>query len=286
MEFCQALEIWLQRAAADPLSRVRTDGWERTVDWRVDGITCRFKLGPDGVRREETRFGKADLRLELDRATLDELVEGRLHFFLALWGSGRIKFRGAFGDAYRLGYLLSRDRRARRVVFVAHCWLNVNTRFPGGGSHPGAVPPVVQALADSGVGIVQMPCPEFRCFGLEKYRFGFPDETRIRSCFREVALSVLQDVWAYQDLGYQVEAIIGMDPSPSCGVLRTKGKASLLGLGSDTSEAAGRGVFIEELHRLAEENGRPLPRVIGLRRVLSPDEGDPEGLEELRAVLA
>lgn len=286
METRVILQDWLEKAAAGEGFAVRIQGWERVVDWLVDGVACRFRLGPAGVTPLSPGSSpEPDLRVELDRATLDEIVSGRLHFFLAWWGAGRLKFTGPLGDAYRLGYLLGHDRRSRRVAFVTHCWLNLNTRFPGGGTHAGAVPAVAQALVDSGVGIAQMPCPELRCFGLEKYTFGALGAEQVRESFRRTAGEVLEDLAAYQRLGYEVVAIIGMDPSPSCGVTRAKGKRALLGLDSDTGEAPGPGVFIEELRRSAQERHLVLPPVLGLRRMLSPGEGAPEGLGALREVL-
>jgi predicted secreted protein len=110
------------------------------------------------------------------------------------------------------------------VAFVAHCWLNLNTRFAGGGSHPGAHPPVTQALAESGVGIIQMPCPEQRCFGLEKHRFGDLPADAVRAVFKRLVEGVVDDLAEYRDLGFEVVAVIGMDPSPSCGVNAAKGR--------------------------------------------------------------
>ena len=53
-----------------------------------------------------------------------------------------------------------RDERSRRVVLVAHCLLNENTRYAGGAARPGAVAEVVNELIAAGYGIHQLPCPE------------------------------------------------------------------------------------------------------------------------------
>ena len=58
-----------------------------------------------------------------------------------------------------------KDARGNEVVFVSHCLLDENVRYLGGAFHSGAVPemlPVVQ----SGVGIYQMPCPEWPAGGV------------------------------------------------------------------------------------------------------------------------
>jgi len=282
------LEDWLARVSADPLYLVRTRSWRRTIEWRVAGEVFRFAAGPEGIRPEvrSAPDDAADIQLECDAATVREMAAGRLHFFIALWGLGKVRLRGSMGDANRLGFLLGRDARARRIAFVAHCWLNLNTRFPGGGPYPGAQPEVVKALVESGVGIVQMPCPEQRTFGLEKHTFGDLPAEVVRTRFQEVAEGVVADLAEYRGLGFDVVAVIGMDPSPSCGVTMAKGRPAMLGLGDDTSEIPGEGLFIESLRRVAEAARVTLPPVVALRRVLRPEEGEPRGMADLRAVLA
>lgn len=58
-----------------------------------------------------------------------------------------------------------RDERSRRVVFLAHCLLNENTRYLGGACRAGCVREIVQQCLDRGIGIVQLPCPEQAAWG-------------------------------------------------------------------------------------------------------------------------
>lgn len=150
---------------------------------------------------------------------------------------------------------------------------------------PGATPEVMEALITSGVGIVQMPCPEQRVFGLDKGLFGTLGEVETRNGFYRVAVGVVEDIAAYQKVGYQVVAVVGMDPSPSCGVTATKGKPAMLGVSSDTAEVPGSGLFFDSLRGAAAERRVTLPPLVGVRRVLSPAEGEPKGLDDLRRVL-
>lgn len=57
------------------------------------------------------------------------------------------------------------DARSGQVVFVSHCMLNQNVRYQGGATRPGVVAEVVARLQRTGVGIVQMPCPEQPAWG-------------------------------------------------------------------------------------------------------------------------
>ncbi|MCE5189281.1 MAG: hypothetical protein LLF75_08920 [Eubacteriales bacterium] len=67
------------------------------------------------------------------------------------------------------------DARSRKVVFVAHCILNQNSISDGTASFPGSNELVLRALLDAKIGIVQMPCPELSCLGLDR---GDPEGAR------------------------------------------------------------------------------------------------------------
>ena len=60
------------------------------------------------------------------------------------------------------------DERSRRVVFVSHCILNSNTRADGHAGVPGVNQRVLELLLRMKVGVVQMPCPEMLCLGLDR----------------------------------------------------------------------------------------------------------------------
>ncbi len=250
----------------------RAEPW--TIRWDIDGGTYFMKIGDGGVAL--TAPGESRFTLRCSRDVLGRLARRELPFFLALWVTGDVQFDGEFSDAFRLGYLFLGDKRNRRVVFLAHCFLNMNTRFPEGAEFPGANIPLVELLLHHEVGIVQMPCPEFLCLGLEKTGWAVGSDAAIRGAFRRVAETVADQVEAYQACGCTILGIIGMNPSPSCGVEVSKGKGTMLGLDRDTSEKAESGVFIEELARLLRERGLPLPPVFGVRRTL-PGEGGLEG---------
>lgn len=53
-------------------------------------------------------------------------------------------------------------------MFVAHCVLNQNSISDGTACFPGCIPEIVDTLRAPDVGIVQMPCPELHCLGLDR----------------------------------------------------------------------------------------------------------------------
>ena len=60
------------------------------------------------------------------------------------------------------------DKRSKKVIFVAHCVLNQNAISDGTALYPSAHTDIIQKLLKSQVGIVQLPCPELLCLGLDR----------------------------------------------------------------------------------------------------------------------
>jgi predicted secreted protein len=269
-----------KRANARKGSPLATQDWDRIIRWDINGHQAFWKIVDTTIVESEPAAAHIVLRCTPD--ILERLASGDLPFFIAIWATGDLEYEGSFSDAFRLGYVFLSDKRARRVVFLAHCFLNTNTRFPGGCAYPGATIPLIQALLDTGVGIVQMPCPEFLCLGLEKPLYGELPEEELRACFRDLAAGVLDQVQAYLGNGFEVAGIIGMNPSPSCGVEITKGKGTMLGVDRDTSEKEGPGVFIEELQLLAQQRGLWDLPIFGVRRILPGEGGIETRLQEVR----
>ncbi len=171
-----------------------------------------------------------------------------------------------------------RDRRSREVAFVSHCLLNENTRYLGGACRGCCVREVVDGLLDRNIGIVQMPCPEQLAWGgvLKRHMlrmYGHPRAATLagvvrsysRWVFRQLARRIAAQIADYVESGFTVEAVIGVDGSPSCGVATTVDvRGALRDIGSADPRqltvaaqnalvrrhlAAGSGLFIEQLRR-------------------------------------
>ena len=176
---------------------------------------------------------------------------------------------------------LLRDVRSGQVVFLSHCLLNQNTRYPGGAICPGVVVDAIKPYMEAGVGIVQMPCPEQQLWGgVLKRRFlallGRPYLARaarlllgpgrryLQLRYRFLARAVARHLEDYLRSGYEVVGVVGVAGSPSCGAKTTLDlSASLRALGScpgvvptrewitrevvDGAIRTGRGLFIEAL---------------------------------------
>ena len=175
------------------------------------------------------------------------------------------------------------DCRSRKVLFVAHCLLNQNAISDGTALYPAAHQLLIEAILKAQVGIVQLPCPELCCLGLDR---GDPlgasrpvvvENTRIRRelekpgpARRMEALveQTVDQIKEYARHGFEILGVVGVNRSPSCGVDTTS---------REDREVPGRGIFLEALELAMEKAGLTVP-VVGVR-------GTPEDLPRVLALL-
>ena len=162
------------------------------------------------------------------------------------------------------------DGRSKKVIFLAHCLLNQNAISDGTAVCPAAFGELIQLLLDHEVGVVQMPCPELCCLGLDRGdvhgadRPVVEENTRIRRAMEKdgprqkreaLADLVAEQVQEYHKHGFQVLGIVGANRSPNCGVETT----------SDFDrEVEGRGAFMEAIAQRLEAAGISIP-MLGLK---------------------
>ena len=283
LKVTELLAVILEKANANSLTPIRLKDWQKVIEWQIDGLP--YYWVSDGTQFCQSAPVKADLVLKCSEATLQRIVDGSLPFFIGIWGTNEIAFEGSYADAYRIGYVFLSDKRGRRVIFISHCWLNINTRFPEGCASEGANVPLVKTLLDSGLGIIQMPCPEFECLGLEKWQYGELTGDDLRACFRKHAQVVVKQIKDYRALGFEIVGVLGMNPSPSCGVGIAKGKGTMLGTNRDTSEQPESGIFIEEMQQLLASEGISDISFFAIRRTLVGETGEEEKLESLKTFI-
>lgn len=162
------------------------------------------------------------------------------------------------------------DSRSRRVVFLSHCLLNQNSISDGTADFPSQFDEVIDLLMKNRIGIIQLPCPEFLCLGLDRRdsngakRPVLDENTRIRALLtekdqiaviRDKAEEVVRQTREYQHYGFQILGVIGVNRSPSCGMETTS---------RNGEEQPGQGVFMEILSETLSANGISL-RMIGTK---------------------
>jgi len=113
--------------------------------------------------------------------------------------------------------------QTHKVVVMAHCHLNSNTKVRGLACYSGARLEVVLPYLQQQYGIVQLPCPEATFLGMKRWgmtREQFDTPAYRRHC--ETLLGpVIDTLRALAEDACSVECVVGVDGSPSCGVNRT-----------------------------------------------------------------
>ena len=157
--------------------------------------------------------------------------------------------------------------RKRKIVVLAHCLLNVNAKVAGLALYEGAHKKIVSAYLEAGTGIMQLPCPEMTFLGLKRWGMSKEqyDHVNYRRHCREILAPLVDQLQEYSKNGYELEAVVGVDGSPSCGVNfsyvgycggmvdQAREQVKLL------RQVPEQGVFMEELTRLLKEKNLQIP---------------------------
>ena len=147
------------------------------------------------------------------------------------------------------------DFRSKRVIILAHCLLNQNSISDGTADLPSQFNEIIELLMTNRIGMIQLPCPELLCLGLDRRdkdgakRPLLHENTRIRELMSETenvrrlqqkAEEMVKQIQEYQKHGFHVLGLIGVDRSPSCGIETTS---------RNGAEEQGKGVFMEILSK-------------------------------------
>jgi predicted secreted protein len=126
--------------------------------------------------------------------------------------------------------------RDKKLILLSHCILNQNSvvlplaRSKGGFQ-------ISKLILDEGLGIIQLPCPEFKFLGparkpMDKEEY---DRPSYRTLCRDLFAPILEDIKKYLAKDYSLAGIIGINESPTCSIT---GK---------------RGIFMEEIFTMLNE---------------------------------
>lgn len=144
------------------------------------------------------------------------------------------------------------------MVVVIECILNQNARDQGAACHPASNRAALDLLANAQVGMMQIPCPEMACLGIDRRRAAGQslrqalEAPQPSACCRRLAEATAERIQGYCDRGYQVPAILGGNPqSPGCAVHPTDE--------SRTRLDARSGVFMLALATALEQRGLAIP---------------------------
>lgn len=121
------------------------------------------------------------------------------------------------------------DARSKRVHILSHTACSIKIQFLTVQQIiPGANEEILQILLKAKVGIVQMPCPELCCLGLDRGNVlgaespVVVENTRIRKAMQEPSVSaqlsvltefVMRQIFEYHKHGFEVIGIVGINRS-------------------------------------------------------------------------
>ncbi|MBU5438819.1 hypothetical protein KQI42_12395 [Tissierella sp. MSJ-40] len=160
-----------------------------------------------------------------------------------------------------------------KIIILSHCILNDKSKVKKIEKDPNPdVLSFIQLLIENDIGIVQMPCPELICYGLNRWGHVKEqyDHPHYRKMCRKLFLPILDQIIEYSANNYEVVALVGIYGSPTCGIYRTcSGKwGGELGSNPDIKSTISTvtgieesGVFMEEIQKILEENNIELKMI-------------------------
>lgn len=147
--------------------------------------------------------------------------------------------------------------RSKKIVFVSHCLLNQNARPVGGEKYSGIVKELLEIFAESGVGIVQIPCPQLD-FNEGLNRKAKPKDSYDTNGFRlkcqKLSAGIIEMIESYLSKNYSVLGILGVEMSSTCGVYQIQ---------NGRRNVPGKGIFIEELEKEMQKKNFQVP-ILGI----------------------
>lgn len=174
-----------------------------------------------------------------------------------------------------------------RLLVVSHCLLNPYSSVKGRRTPKETARLVVGRAVAEGVGLVQLPCPEFTIEGPNRWAKSYEqyDQTFFRDHCARLVEPVVDQLREYVADGTRVLGVIGVEGSPSCGAYAVSSGEEWGGCFDDGPDGApwrpgksgkvtGRGIFLAALAGALEAEGWEIP-VTGVPK----DSADTETLE-------
>ncbi|MBF8435609.1 hypothetical protein I0Q91_00825 [Halanaerobiaceae bacterium Z-7014] len=152
------------------------------------------------------------------------------------------------------------------IVLTVHCILNTESIIKGLGNNVNKSRELTKSLIENNVNIIQLPCPELNCFGLN--RWGHVKEQFDNPFYREqcrnLFIPYLNRIKEYINNNIDIIGIIGKDMSPTCGINKTcseknwggniEGRKNLSVIQKSVEVKNESGIFIEEIKKLLAES--------------------------------
>ncbi|MTI67323.1 MAG: hypothetical protein FH753_12105 [Firmicutes bacterium] len=135
--------------------------------------------------------------------------------------------------------------REKKLILIANCILNQNSVVKPLARAKGAYNDIVKEIIDKDIGIIQLPCAEFRYLGenrpsMTKKEY---DTFEFRDLCKNLAQEMITQIKEYLKHGYKIVGLIGINQSPTCDI------------------SGDRGIFMEELFYFLNKEDIEIPTI-------------------------
>lgn len=115
--------------------------------------------------------------------------------------------------------------RSKRVIFISHCILNQNTVVCPLARAKGAYTEIIETIMKNGIGIHQLPCPEYRHLGIKRDSMTKEeyDTEEYRKVCKNISIDTIDMMKEYIENGYEIVGLIGVNESPTCSIRNSEG---------------------------------------------------------------
>lgn len=147
--------------------------------------------------------------------------------------------------------------RSKKIIFVSHCLLNQNVRAIGRERFQGSFKDLLELFAASGIGIVQLPCPQIEFNGGLNRKPKTKSACEIngyRNQCHKLSVNLINQIESYLRNNYEVLGILGVELSSSCGVHQIL---------NGRKNVPGKGILIEEIENEMQKKNFQVP-IIGV----------------------
>ena len=111
-------------------------------------------------------------------------------------------------------------KRAKKIVLISHCYLNVNSKLEGIAIYSSVLKQLINVLIEKECGIIQLPCVEQYVCGIKRWSqvCNQLDNPYYRKECQKLLTPIVEQVIDFYNNGYRIIGVIGVNGSPSCGV--------------------------------------------------------------------
>lgn len=166
--------------------------------------------------------------------------------------------------------------KAKKVIILSHCILNEYSKVKKWDKYEKITElntmDFLKFLLDNEIGIIQLPCPELKGYGLKRWGQVKEqyDHPHYRKICRDLFEPVLEQILEYQSNGFEIVSLMGIYGSPTCGIYRTcsgnwggeiGSNPDIQGTINTISSIEDSGIFMEEIYKIFENHSLDIPMI-------------------------